>query len=87
VTVAGNRLLAVADELAVSGSFLRLEVVREHLVEALQANAGCVVIVIVANLRATPVALNYVELIFFFESFVHLFSFLKRGLLCSPRIK
>jgi hypothetical protein len=59
----------------------------EHLVETLQANAGRVVIIVVANLRAAPVALNYVEIISFFESFVHLFSFLKRGSLCSPEIK
>jgi hypothetical protein len=59
-------VLSVADKLAVRASFLSAEVIAQHPIEALQAHAGSIFLLVVANRRATPDTLNQERLFLLF---------------------
>jgi len=63
--------LSIADKLAVRALLLRAQVVTENLVEALQANAAGVFLLVVANLRAAPDALDQKSFFSFFKFAIH----------------
>jgi hypothetical protein len=62
--------LAITHELSVNCLFLRVQVIVQDLVEAVQANTFCFFLFVVANLRAAPNALDH-KSGFVFSSFVH----------------
>jgi hypothetical protein len=70
--------LAVADEVAINGSLLRLQVIAQHLVEALQANSISIFLFVFANLRSAPDTFHEVNVFSFCWYLAHRFLLAKR---------
>jgi len=66
-----NLTLSITDELAVHGSPLRLQVIAQDLVEALQAHTGRVFPFVVANLRPAPDTFDQVNIRSLFWFLIH----------------
>lgn len=62
--------LAIAYKLSVNSSLLRVQVIAQNLIEALQADTFCFFLFVVANLRAAPDTLDR-EGHFVFSFFFH----------------
>ena len=58
--------LTIADEFAVDRLLLRVQVVVQDLIEALQANAVCFLLLVIANRGAAPNALDHEQFVFLF---------------------
>jgi len=52
--IADARELAVAYKFTISDFLLRLQVIAQNLIEALETHACCVLLLVVANLHSTP---------------------------------
>jgi hypothetical protein len=73
-----GRGLTVADEFAVRGLFLSVEVVVQDFIEALQANTIGFALLVISNRGPAPDALDY-ECLFRFLFVYHSASVLPRG--------